>query len=81
MLPERTGARPRKGTRARVLAVLTLEPATAVQVAERAGIPSRGRGREAALVLRRLESDGLAVREVDGRVPRWLTSQAAPAAP
>lgn len=81
MPPERTGARPRKDTRARVLAAVTPEPATAVQVAERAGIPGRERGREATLVLRRLEADGLAIREANGQVPRWRSWSVALASP
>jgi hypothetical protein len=69
---ERTGARPRKDARRRVLAALTAEPATATQIAERAGIPGRERRREAALVLARLEVTGMALREeADRRVPRW----------
>lgn len=68
---ERTGARPRKDTRARILAVLTSEPATTVQIAERPGIPGRERGREAALVLARLAALELAVRVENGRVTRW----------
>jgi hypothetical protein len=75
---ERTGARPRKDTRRRVLAALTAEPATATQIAERAGIPGRERGWEAALVLARLEATGLAIREAGWRrVARW---RAAPGA-
>lgn len=69
---ERNGARPRRDTRACILTVLTSEPATAVQIAERAGIPSWERGREATLVLVRLEANGLAVREEGRRqFPRW----------
>lgn len=78
---ERTGARPRKDTRARILAVLAPEPLTAVQIAERAGIPGRERGREAALVLTRLEADGLTIREEGRRqFPRWRALPAALAA-
>jgi predicted ArsR family transcriptional regulator len=79
--PDRTGARPRKDTRARILAVLTPELATLDQIAKRAGIPGRGRQHEAFLVLTRLEAAGLAIKEMPGRVPRWRASQAAPAAP
>ena len=65
---ERNGARPRRDTRACILTVLTSEPATAVQIAERAGTP----GREAAQLLGRLEADGLAIREEGRRqFPRW----------
>ena len=67
---ERTGARPRKDTRGRVLASLNDELATATQIAGRAGIPGRERRREAARVLCRLEADGLAIREIDRQVPR-----------
>ena len=81
MPPERTGARPRKDTRARILAVLTPEPATLVQIAARARIPGRGRQREAFLVLTRLEADGLAIKEIPGQVPRWRASEAALASP
>lgn len=78
---ERTGTRPRRNARARILAVLTSEPATAVQIAERAGIPGRERGREAALVLVRLEANGLAIREEGRRqFPRWRGFSAALAA-
>lgn len=62
--------------------MLPSETATASQIAERAGIPGRERGREAALALARLEVDGLAIKEeVDRRVPRWRARSAAPAAP
>lgn len=76
---ERTGARPRKDTPARILAVLTPELATLDQIAKRAGIPGRGRQREAFLVLTRLEADGLAIKEMLGRVPRWRARSAVPA--
>ena len=74
---ERNGARPRHDTRARILAVLTPEPSTLTQIAKRAGIPGRGRQREAFLVLTRLEADGQAVKETLRQVPRWRTPPAA----
>ena len=78
MPAERTGPRPRKDIRSRVLSALSTEPATATQIAERAGIP----GREAALVLARLEVTGPAISEACWRqVPRWRAPPAALASP
>jgi hypothetical protein len=63
---ERSSARPRKDTRARILAVLVPEPTTDSQIAERAGIPGQERSRQAAPVLARLDADGLAIGEEGG---------------
>ena len=78
-VPSPRGARPRPDTRPRVLAALTPEPSTAVEIAERAGIPGRERGMHAARALVRLEADGLAVSKLRRNVTRWRSIAAAPA--
>ena len=70
-VPLPRGARPRRDIRPRVLAALTPEPSTAVEIAERAGIPGRERGMHAARALVRLEADGLAVSELRRNDTRW----------
>ncbi len=77
--PSRRGARPRQHTRPRVLVALTSEPATAAQIAKRAGLPGRERAMHAARALTRLEADGLAVSEIGHNVTRWRSASAAPA--
>ena len=62
--------------------MLTREPATARQIAERVGIRGGDRGREATLGLARLEAEGLAIREeVRRQFPRWRAVPAVLAAP
>lgn len=78
-VPSPRGARPRQDLRPRILAALTSEPSTAVEIAERAGIPGRERGMHAARALARLEADGLAVSELRRNVTRWRSATAAPA--
>lgn len=73
-VPSPRGARPRQDLRPRVLAALKSEPATAVEIAERAGIPGRERGMHATRALVRLEADGLAVSELRRNVTRWRTA-------
>jgi hypothetical protein len=68
--------RPRKDTRARVLAVLTPEVMTITRIADLAGIPGRERKEVALAALRRLERDGLAVRVMGWREPRWRAASA-----
>ncbi len=62
-----------------MLAALTSEPATAVEIAERAGIPGRERGMHATRALVRLQADGFAVSELRRNVTRWRAAAAAPA--
>lgn len=73
------GASPRHDIRPRVLAALTSEPATAAQIAQRAGLPGRERAMHAARALTRLEADSLAVSEIRRNVTRWRTAAAVPA--
>jgi hypothetical protein len=67
-------ARARKDTPARVLAVLTPELMTTARIAELARIPGRERKQVALATLERLERDGLAVRVMGLREPRWLAA-------
>ena len=72
--PAPRGARPRKDIRPRVLGALTPEPATATEIAERAGLPGRERTLHTASALARLEADGFAVRVGTPQAPRWPRS-------
>lgn len=75
--PAPRGARPRQDIRPRVLAALTPEPATAVEIAERARLPGRERAADASRALVRLEADGLAARETKRNSTRWRSAVAA----
>ena len=70
------GPRPRKDTRARVLAVLTPEVMTSTRIAELAGGPGRKKKEVTLAALQRLERDGLAVRVMGWREPRWRAASA-----
>jgi hypothetical protein len=59
-----------------VLAVLTPEIMTTARIAELAGIPGRDRKEVALAALQRLERDGLVVRMMGWREPRWRAASA-----
>jgi predicted ArsR family transcriptional regulator len=72
--PSPQGARPRRDIRLRVLAALTPEPATATEIAERAGIPGRERAMQATRALEQLEAKGLAFSVIRRTRTRWRTA-------
>ena len=71
---ERTGARPRRDLRPRVLAALTPEPSTASEIAERAGIPGRERAVQATRALEHLAAEGLAYSVIRRTRTRWRSA-------
>ena len=76
---ERTGARPRQDIRPRDLAALTCEPATATEIAERAGIPGGERAVQATRALEHLEAEGLAFSVIRRTRTPWSSAAATPA--
>lgn len=76
-VPSPQGARPRRDIRPRVLAALTSEPATATEIAERAGIPGRERAVQATRALEQLEAEGLAYSVIRRTRVRWRSAAAA----
>ena len=70
-IPAPRGARPRRDIRPRVLGALTPEPATATEIAERAGLSGRERTLHAANARARLQADGFAIRGGTPQAPRW----------
>ncbi|WP_182179377.1 hypothetical protein [Methylobacterium radiotolerans] len=60
-----------------MLAALTSEPATATEIAQRAGIPGRERALQATRALEYLEAEGLAFSVVRRMRTRWCSAAAA----